>query len=136
MRTNSHIRKDVKQSQPNDNEDYLQQRYREFAEITSTIKIVDDMNVQMRDSEELSKWKISSKIKCRTKSKGAQRVPWQELSNTFWNSLIWDENSKLKQKLLKHEGSIETMKMSEISDKNDVYTIFASLFFMPNYSFE
>ena len=62
MRTNSHIRKDVKQSQPNDNEDYLQQRYREFAEITSTIKIVDDMNVQMRDSEELSKWKISSKI--------------------------------------------------------------------------
>jgi hypothetical protein len=55
MRTNSHIRKDVKQSQPNDNEDYLQQRYREFAEITSTIKIVDDMNVQMRDSEELSK---------------------------------------------------------------------------------
>ncbi len=133
MRTNSHIKKDVKQSQPNDNEDYLQQRYREFAEITSTIKIVDDMNVQMRDSEELSKWKISSKIKCRTKSKGAQRVPWQELSNTFWNSLIWEENSKLKQKLLKHERSIETMKMSEISDKNDVYTIFASLFFMPNY---
>jgi hypothetical protein len=43
MRTNSHIRKDVKQSQPNDNEDYLQQRYREFAEITSTIKIVDDI---------------------------------------------------------------------------------------------
>lgn len=55
MRTNSHLRKDVKQSELADNEDYLQQRYREFAEITSTIKIVDDMNVNIRDSEALSK---------------------------------------------------------------------------------
>ena len=55
MRTNSHLRKDVKESEPAENEDYLQQRYREFAEITSTIKIVEDMNLNMRDSEALSK---------------------------------------------------------------------------------
>jgi hypothetical protein len=33
----------------------LQQRYREFAEITSTIKIVEDMNVNLRESEMLRK---------------------------------------------------------------------------------